>query len=79
MRNRNLRTAGERGYTLLEYCAGAAIIAGVVYGSLNMFGGSLNNFFTGLQGWVNDRSTMLSSSNTTGGSNDGANNDGGSD
>lgn len=51
----------ERGYTLLEYCAGAAVLAGVVYGGLQFFGSSLAEFFNGLGRWVSSQSVDSSS------------------
>lgn len=51
----------ERGYTLLEYCAGAAVLAGIVYGGLQFFGTSLAGFFTGLGNWVTSQSVDSSS------------------
>ena len=55
-----LRFKDQRGYTLLEYCAGAAIIAGVVWGALNMLGGNMASFLNALGGWVSDRTTAIS-------------------
>ncbi|MCB0336967.1 MAG: hypothetical protein KDD62_11705 [Bdellovibrionales bacterium] len=45
----------EEGYTLLEYCAGAAIMAGVVWGAMQLLGTNLQNFLTTLAGWAADR------------------------
>ena len=45
----------ERGFTLLEYCAGAAVIATVVFAGLQLFGTSLSEFFDGLGAWVTAR------------------------
>lgn len=45
----------ERGYTLLEYCAGAAVIAGIVWTGLSALGGSLNTFLGNLGTWVETR------------------------
>ena len=53
------RTRREKGYTLLEYCAGAAIIAGIVWGAMNLLGNNLSGFLTGLGNWVNDRTSNL--------------------
>ena len=57
----------EKGYTLLEYCAGAAIIAGVVFTSLNTFGEHMKNFFGSLGKWVEDRGTELNNNTGHGG------------
>lgn len=45
----------ERGYTLLEYCAGAAIIASILWTALNSLGGDLSNLLGAVGGWANAR------------------------
>ena len=45
----------ERGYTLLEYCAGAAIITGILWTSLSALGGNLNTLLTAVGGWATTR------------------------
>ena len=50
----------QKGYTLLEYCAGAAIIAGILWTALNALGGSLNGLLTNVSAWANRRSTGIS-------------------
>lgn len=52
---------GDRGYTLLEYCAGAAVIAGVVWVALGNLGGAMSGFLDGLAGWTRDRTGSISS------------------
>ena len=49
----------KKGYTLLEYCAGAAIIAGIIWVAPNALGGSLSGFIGNLATWVNQRSSEL--------------------
>ena len=46
----------ENGFALLEYCAGAAIIAGVIWVALANFGGSLSGLFNNLSAWAQSRS-----------------------
>ena len=58
--NKNERR--ERGFTLLEYCAGAAIIAGVLWGTLTMFGTSLTGMMTSVSDWA---STVRAPSGST--------------
>lgn len=53
----------QKGYTLLEYCAGAAVLAGIVYGGLQIFGQSLSGFFRILGSWVESQGNSLDSSN----------------
>lgn len=50
---------GERGYTLLEYVAGAAIIGGVVFTAVSGFGGNMATFFNSLGSWASGRSASL--------------------
>jgi Flp pilus assembly pilin Flp len=42
----------ERGYTLLEYCAGAAIIVTVLYTALNGLGDQLSQFLGNIGTWA---------------------------
>lgn len=55
----NRRGRSERGFTLLEYCAGAAVIAGVVFASLNAFGNNLGGLFTELGNWATRRADEI--------------------
>jgi len=45
----------ERGYTLLEYCAGAAIIAGILWAALGRLGGDLSDLLDEIGTWANNR------------------------
>lgn len=45
----------ERGYTLLEYCAGAAIIAGILWTALNNLGADLAGLLNAVGAWSNSR------------------------
>ena len=42
----------EKGYTLLEYCAGAAIIVTVLYTALNGLGDQLSTFLGNIGTWA---------------------------
>ena len=42
----------QKGYTLLEYCAGAAIIVTVLYTALNGLGEQLSTFLQGVGTWA---------------------------
>lgn len=44
----------EKGYTLLEYCAGAAILVSVLVGTLNTVQGSLKAFMDNISTWAQD-------------------------
>jgi Flp pilus assembly pilin Flp len=48
-------TKRQRGYTLLEYCAGAAIIAGVLWAALGRLGGDISDLLDGIGQWAQDR------------------------
>jgi Flp pilus assembly pilin Flp len=50
----------ERGYTLLEYCAGAAIIAGVLWTALNALGGNLSSLLNAVGNWATSRTGSVS-------------------
>lgn len=56
------RRKNERGFTLLEYVAGAAIITGIVWGSLNALGGSLSTMIGNVGTWADNRATDVSGS-----------------
>ena len=49
----------EKGYALLEYCAGAAIIAGVLWGALSFLGTSLDGLLRGVGAWAQQRTTEI--------------------
>lgn len=55
------RRVGDKGFTLLEYAAGAAVIAGVVYTAMSAFGGGLDTFYRGLGEWVSGLAVSSSS------------------
>jgi type II secretory pathway pseudopilin PulG len=52
MRNRK----NQKGYTLLEYCAGAAIIGGVLWTALNGLSGNIAGLLGSVGGWADARS-----------------------
>jgi Flp pilus assembly pilin Flp len=49
---RTSKNKGEKGYTLLEYCAGAAIIVTVLYTALNGLGDQLSSFLGNIGTWA---------------------------
>jgi len=51
---------GERGLSLLEYAAGAAVIASIVFFGMQAFGTSVSGFFTALGGWATARGAQAS-------------------
>jgi hypothetical protein len=46
----------QRGYTLLEYCAGAALIAGIIWVALNAMGGNISGLLNAIGQWAANRS-----------------------
>lgn len=56
-----LRRKAQKGFTLLEYAAGAAVIAGVAYGALSAFGSGLDTFYRGLGEWASGLTVSASS------------------
>lgn len=57
----------QRGYTLLEYCAGAAIIAGIVFGTLTTLEGSFTGLANKIASWVD--AVEINTGSNNGGSN----------
>jgi hypothetical protein len=53
------QTNKQRGYTLLEYCAGAAIIAGILWTALNSLGGDLATLLSAVGEWAQNRSEAV--------------------
>lgn len=53
----------QRGYTLLEYCAGAAIIAGVLWTALSGLGSNLSSLLGAVGGWANSRAELVRNAN----------------
>jgi len=50
----------QRGFSLLEYVAGATVIAAIVFVALNAFGDNLATLFDALGNWVTDRADEIS-------------------
>jgi hypothetical protein len=51
----------EHGYALLEYCAGAAIIIGVLWVALNLLGHNLSGLLEALARWAAARTQEINS------------------
>ena len=58
----------DRGYALLEYCAGAAIIIGVLWGALVSLGTNMSSLINNIGGWAAARAQEVSSGSGNGGS-----------
>jgi hypothetical protein len=48
----------QRGYTLLEYCAGAAVVAATLGVVLTSMKGSFEKFTTGLNTWATSKAAI---------------------
>jgi Flp pilus assembly pilin Flp len=55
----------ESGFTLLEYCAGATIIAVTVYGALTVLGQNFQSYLDNLGGWLVERGSSLQTNSQT--------------
>lgn len=49
---RTAKNKNEKGYTLLEYCAGAVVIVTLVYGGLTNLGTNLKVFLEEIGQWA---------------------------
>jgi len=49
----------EKGYTLLEYVAGAAVIGGILIGALQLFGNGLRTGLGNLGQWATTQTENL--------------------
>ena len=52
---RVMSRSNQRGYTLLEYCAGAAIISGILWTALNALGGNVSGLLNSVGAWATRR------------------------
>jgi hypothetical protein len=53
------RKVREQGYALLEYCAGAAIIAAIIMVALDGLGGHLETLMDAIGTWAGNRAGEL--------------------
>ncbi len=59
----------ERGFTLLEYVAGAAVILTTVWAAMSLTGNSMADLLTSIQNWLGRRATAIDSDGGNGGGN----------
>ena len=59
------QTKKQRGYTLLEYCAGAAILAGVIAVGMSTMGTNMNTAFSRIGTWAVARTDSLTGSSSS--------------
>lgn len=50
----------QSGYTLLEYCAGAALIAGIIWVALNAMGQNITTLLNAIGQWAVTRAGGIS-------------------
>lgn len=50
----------QRGYTLLEYCAGAAVVATVLWGALQSMGNNFQSLTAAIGSWAKVRAGEIS-------------------
>lgn len=55
----------ERGYTMLEYAAGAALIAVVLGAVITTIGGGFRNLASGVSSWATREANDLAADNPT--------------
>jgi hypothetical protein len=53
----------QRGYTLLEYCAGAAVVAGVLWTSLSQMGSNIGSLMESVGSWATSRGAIIERAN----------------
>lgn len=58
MSNRSKKSQ-EKGFTLLEYCSGAALIAGVLWVALGVLGQNMSELLNGISSWVSRRNQEI--------------------
>ena len=64
VRKSGTSVADEQGFTLLEYCAGAAVVMLLVYTGMRAMGTSVGQFFGSIGTWAGARATDMASVET---------------
>lgn len=49
----------QKGYTLLEYAAGATVLLALLYGGLNAMGNGIQDLLTGIGTWAAQQDASL--------------------
>ena len=52
----------EKGFTLLEYCAGAAVLLTIVWTALTTLGGNMSTFLGAVGSWASGEASKISTS-----------------
>lgn len=58
----NSRRKKESGFSLLEYCAGAAVIMVTIWAALNLMGQNVSGLLGAIGDWATSRATEISGS-----------------
>lgn len=61
-----LRSRKQDGFTLLEYCAGAAVLLVVIWGALNLLGKNMETLLGSIGNWATSRASEIDSAKATG-------------
>ena len=64
-----IKRRDQRGITLLEYCAGAAILLGIIWGAMSLLGTNVSKLLASVAGWADREATTIDQN--TGGSGNG--------
>ncbi len=51
----------QRGFALLEYCAGASVILVIIWVALNALGTNMSDLLSSIGGWATNRATDIRS------------------
>lgn len=62
---KNIKRKKQKGYTLLEYSAGAAILMGILYVGVNAMGSGIKDLMTGVGSWASQQTSSLPSGTST--------------
>ena len=57
--NKKETKKNQKGYTLLEYCAGAALIAGIIWVALNAMGQNITVLLDAIGQWAVTRANGI--------------------
>lgn len=60
-----LKSKTQKGFTLLEYCAGAAVIIGIAFAGMTALGEGVGDYFDALETWIRGNSAQLPAQTTT--------------
>ena len=56
------KTSREAGFTLLEYCAGAAVVIAVIWVGFRAMGDDIGDYLKGIGEWAKARKSQIQSS-----------------